>query len=123
MTAISKMNYNLRVMTGTTFPLTRFIIGPWILACFLISAQAQNTVKAEDEIPTPREEVFQTRGDLASPWRDSGCNRYAAAVREPACKLVTGDEWKKANEMTLYDLDGSVWHQFRLSANHTRRFL
>jgi len=70
---------------------------------------------ATTDVVAPAQEHFAAVDAIASPWRESGCNRLAFEFREPGCYRPSEAEWKDSNMVDLYNEDGTVWYSLDLN--------
>ncbi len=93
-----------------------------IILQITISAQNQ-TITGNEELLPPSQEKFEKATDLVAPWRDTGCYHGNILYKEPNCPVIRDDEYLKADSLSLYDRNGTVWYKFSLTPSKDDYFL
>jgi hypothetical protein len=101
----------------------KLIYAFWIAIYCGCFSFAQNIPNSKNETVPPSAEKFEASGDLVVPWRDSGCFRLNFKFNEPGCHIVTAEEYKNSDKLSIYNEDGSLWHRFSLTYQKPDYFL
>jgi len=101
------------------------------LALFMILASGDRIMAQEvatvNSVPPPSQEQFVVSDNVAIPWRvsDMGC-RTGTVYPSQNCRLISNVEFDRADILTIYNLDGTLWYRFSLSSKspdyfHTKK--